>query len=456
MRIKKNIRILFKGFTYLFKIEKTYAILHFTTSVLSPLRPYINIYMTALIINAIEMKFSITRIMSFALITVLLNFLFDLILSSLNRKKSIRLEQFYKNEQMFFAEHAMAMQYKFLEDANIYSLKERVKSESQSGYNLFYLNVFSGQLISSVSSIFGAITLGVELFVRSNVSIFFKVSLITMMIFVIWVNYYITKISNKKNIDMFNALVSYNTTFNFYSDYNENYTAGKDVRIYNMGDEIAERLKNMNSCAGETIFKTKKSIIKYVVFQIFTAEILNVLVYAFVIMVCLQGNVGIGDITKYASALILLVSGFSSLIKNYQSLINNNNYLEKYFSYFEIPEEVEMKQKYENEGSQVDYTIEFKNVSFSYPNTNYFALKNISFVISSGEKVAIVGKNGSGKTTMIKLLCRLYNPDEGEIYVNGQNIRDINFNDYIKILSVVFQDYKLFAFSLKQNIVLAE
>ena len=133
-----------------------------------------------------------------------------------------------------------------------------------------------------------------------------------------------------------------------------------------------------------------------------------------------------------------------------------NNYLEKYFSYFEIPEEVEMKQKYENEGSQVDYTIEFKNVSFSYPNTNYFALKNISFVISSGEKVAIVGKNGSGKTTMIKLLCRLYNPDEGEIYVNGQNIRDINFNDYIKILSVVFQDYKLFAFSLKQNIVLAE
>lgn len=178
--------------------------------------------------------------------------------------------------------------------------------------------------------------------------------------------------------------------------------------------------------------------------------------YAFVIMVCLQGNVGIGDITKYASALILLVSGFSSLIKNYQSLINNNNYLEKYFSYFEIPEEVEMKQKYENEGSQVDYTIEFKNVSFSYPNTNYFALKNISFVISSGEKVAIVGKNGSGKTTMIKLLCRLYNPDEGEIYVNGQNIRDINFNDYIKILSVVFQDYKLFAFSLKQNIVLAE
>lgn len=198
MRIKKNIRILFKGFTYLFKIEKTYAILHFTTSVLSPLRPYINIYMTALIINAIEMKFSITRIMSFALITVLLNFLFDLILSSLNRKKSIRLEQFYKNEQMFFAEHAMAMQYKFLEDANIYSLKERVKSESQSGYNLFYLNVFSGQLISSVSSIFGAITLGVELFVRSNVSIFFKVNLITMMIFVIWVNYYITKISNKK------------------------------------------------------------------------------------------------------------------------------------------------------------------------------------------------------------------------------------------------------------------
>lgn len=456
MQIKKNIRILFKGFTFLFKIEKVYAILHFITSILSPLKPYINIYMTAVIINAIEEKLPIVKILIFALITVVFNFLFDLVLSNFNRKKALRLEQFYKNEQMFFAKHAMAMQYKFLEDANVYSLKERVKSESQNGYNLFYLNIFSGQFISSISSIIGAITLGVELFVYSNILPLFKTILIIIMIFVILINYYTTRISNKKNTDMFNGLVSYNAMFNFYSDYNENYNAGKDIRIYNMGGEVANRLREMNSSAGETILETKKSTIRYIVFQIFATEILNVLMYAFVILACLQGNVGIGDITKYTSGLILLVSGFSSLIKNYQSLINNNIYLEKYFSYFDIPEEIELNHKSEIEESLDGYTIEFKDVSFSYPNTKQFALKNISFVIRPGEKVAVVGKNGSGKTTMIKLLCRLYNPDDGEIYVNGQNIKDIDFRDYIKILSVVFQDYKLFAFSLKQNIVLAE
>lgn len=98
------------------------------------------------------------------------------------------------------------------------------------------------------------------------------------------------------------------------------------------------------------------------------------------------------------------------------------------------------------------YTIEFKNVSFKYPNTEKFVLKDVSIKIESGTRLSIVGYNGAGKTTFIKLLCRLYKPTSGVIYLNGVDISTIDFDKYRDILAVIFQDYQLFSFSIKENI----
>lgn len=98
------------------------------------------------------------------------------------------------------------------------------------------------------------------------------------------------------------------------------------------------------------------------------------------------------------------------------------------------------------------YQIEFRNVSFRYPGTEQYALKNFSMKLKIGEKLAIVGMNGSGKTTMIKLLCRLYDPQQGEILLNGVDIRKFRQDEYSKLFSVVFQDYTLFPFRLAENV----
>ena len=79
-------------------------------------------------------------------------------------------------------------------------------------------------------------------------------------------------------------------------------------------------------------------------------------------------------------------------------------------------------------------------------------LKNISFKLSTGKKLAIVGANGAGKTTFIKLLCRLYDPTEGEILLNGIDIRKYEYDEYIRLFSIVFQDYKIFSFSVAENV----
>ncbi len=100
--------------------------------------------------------------------------------------------------------------------------------------------------------------------------------------------------------------------------------------------------------------------------------------------------------------------------------------------------------------------IEFKNVSFRYPNTDSYILKQLSFKIYNNERISIVGANGSGKTTMIKLLCRLYNPSEGNIYLHGKDINDYDYDFYIKQLAVVFQDFKIFSFPIGQNIAVSD
>lgn len=101
-----------------------------------------------------------------------------------------------------------------------------------------------------------------------------------------------------------------------------------------------------------------------------------------------------------------------------------------------------------------DFVIEFKDVSYRYPNQDKDALHKINITLKSKEKVSIVGENGAGKTTFIKLLLRLYDPTEGVITLNGVDIREIDYDDYCKIFSTVFQDFNLFALTLRENLAL--
>ena len=104
----------------------------------------------------------------------------------------------------------------------------------------------------------------------------------------------------------------------------------------------------------------------------------------------------------------------------------------------------------------MEYEIELRNVSFRYPGSETYALRGVNARLCAGDKVAIVGPNGSGKTTLIKLLCRLYDPDEGEILLNGIDIRKYDYEEYLRLFSVVFQDFRLLAFPLGENVAASQ
>lgn len=181
-------------------------------------------------------------------------------------------------------------------------------------------------------------------------------------------------------------------------------------------------------------------------------QVLSLCVYIFVGIKALYGLVSIGDIIKYTSSIMQLFYALSQGVNVYNNINLNRQYIKNYCEYLDIK-----NTKYDGtlpieKRDDDDYELEFRNVSFHYPNSSDMILKNISIKLKVGRKMAIVGRNGAGKTTFIKLLCRLYDPTDGQILLNGIDIRKYDYKEYMDVFSVVFQDFKLFSFDIGQNV----
>ncbi len=179
----------------------------------------------------------------------------------------------------------------------------------------------------------------------------------------------------------------------------------------------------------------------------------------------MEGAVGCGSVILLYSAVTRLIEAAARMAEILTDLRNNNEHLLRYFRYMDLPEAREsggVRGMAEGQKSFVagkpdggggsGCDIVFQNVSFRYPDSDAYALKDVNLRLCAGEKTVIVGENGSGKTTLVKLLCRLYRPASGSILLNGRDIWDYDYGEYMGYLAAVFQDFSLFAFSLAENV----
>ncbi|MDE6619388.1 MAG: ABC transporter ATP-binding protein/permease [Lachnospiraceae bacterium] len=182
------------------------------------------------------------------------------------------------------------------------------------------------------------------------------------------------------------------------------------------------------------------------------SRIFGGLIYLFVCLKAWGGAFGVGSVTQYIGAITAMSGGLAKLLELVGDAGINAFYLKREFLFLDIPNRMYQGSLTVEKRSDKNYEVEFRNVSFRYPGTEVYALKNISLKFKVGERLALVGQNGSGKTTFIKLLCRLYDPTEGEILLNGIDIRKYDYQEYMSVFSVVFQDFQLLAYSVGQNI----
>lgn len=196
---------------------------------------------------------------------------------------------------------------------------------------------------------------------------------------------------------------------------------------------------------------TKKCLIKIISLVLLTIN--DVIMYILSVAKLIAGKIEIGDVAYYVSLLSQFRGDFTSLCYRINMFGKNSRELNDVRSF------VEMKPLIESGGTKVptdNPKIEFKDVSFRYPNTENNVLSHCSFVINPGEVVGLVGLNGSGKSTIVKLLCRFYDPTEGQILIDDIDNKEYDIVKLRALFGVLFQDYVKYSFSLRENVALSD
>jgi len=454
----KHIKLILRGFGIFARFPRP-VLLSMTLSILFQASiPFVNIWFSARIINELVGTRDQSRLVFLVALTICINLAANLAGSLLNRWQTVCQSLNWSVMTNLVTDKMLSMDYADVESPGVQESRSSIaQHQNGMGFGLnrligTYTGLVGGfiRLVLSVVFAFTLFTLPVPeehtlAFLNSPISIAIVLLILLCNILLgplimarggkIW-----AKASDLNN--------KYNRLFGFYfftmtSDNNR----AKDMRIYNQHPIITETSRDHFTTNAWIKFATyfdRHNAANGAITQITSGAI-----YLFVALKAVGGAFPVGNIVQYAGAVLQFGEGFGLLIMNAAELVNNNPYLEKVVDFLAIESKSDTGTRSLPQGT---VEIEFHNVSFRYPSAEKYALHNVSMKLNTAQRLAVVGMNGSGKTTMIKLLCRLYDPTEGKITLNGIDIKEYKRDEYFKLYSVVFQDFELLPFTLGQNV----
>lgn len=426
--------------------------------ILTVLIPYTSLWMSAYIIDAISGREKFQKVIVVMAVCAFSMFILQCTKSSLWCKLEVRRKRMGNLYDYKVQEKLLTMDFSRIDSPELRKLRDRIYNDLGWGAR-FHSVIYNGnRILSTFFSMVGAIIMGIPIFVYI-VNTTYKAVWVVLVLTSIVITICIKKRIHYEKINkqfMFEEWteeqVNYIFPFALGNDFN--YRNGKDTRIYNSYDLIQywtidvmkrkgyrDRIKNGCIGNGGEMFFT--GVIRGIV---------EGAAYLLVAILAIAGTMSVGNVVKLAGCLKNFISGIVDIINSVSSFALTARQQMSTLELLSLEDEMYKGKLPIEKRSDNEYQIEFRNVSFRYPGSEQYALKNFSLKLKIGEKLAIVGMNGSGKTTMIKLLCRLYDPSEGEILLNGVDIRKFKQDEYSQLFSVVFQDYVLFPYTLGQNV----
>ena len=279
---------------------------------------------------------------------------------------------------------------------------------------------------------------------------------IMMIIAIVIINMLIEKKLNKIDYDYQPIINRISRRLSFIFDCMTDFNMGKDIRINRASSWLRKkhRIEAEEYC--NEYRKNQNNTVIWKILIAVTDLVQTIIMYGYCAYLAINGSISIGDFTVFLGAISAFSGSLTELINRFPKFAIQSKYINDYKEFLSLTVHVGMEKEIVSgkDPTNGKYDIEFVDVSFKYPNTDIFVLRHVNLKIKSGERLSIVGYNGAGKSTMIKLICRLYEPTEGQILVGGINISTIKLHDYRELLSVVFQDYILYWLTIKDNIVL--
>ena len=454
---KENIKMLTRGYRLVFKIYRQSIIWSILNDIVGTLSPYFALYMSALVIDELAYSRDAKRLLLLASISVGGLFLLNLVKRLIQGRWNVYGSDSWRRDMLYYMEIQNQMQYDHLENPDVTLLREKIfAAKNATGAGPQKLFWYINAVFRSVLNIILSASLTVSMFKilenRGYEGFFafinspFSVLVIIVLIFInVLVAVFTTNTETRKITKAYEDLAETNSLFGFLMNF------GTDITIFNMRKQIMSEY-NKKLRRPSYIFKDRAYSIKYGSIRMIWDFIMTAVLFIFVAAKAYIGVFGIGSFVLYRGTVAKFITAVSDLADVWGILTQNNEAMERVFEFLDLPDDMYHGTLSVEKRDDIDYEIEFRDVSFKYPRSENWALRHVNMKFKIGDRMAVVGMNGSGKTTFIKLLCRLYDPTEGKILLNGIDITRYKYDEYMKIFSVVFQDYKLFAFSIAENV----
>lgn len=427
-------------FVFKHKGGKQYAFLSFLSSIIGIVISMMLIIFPGMIINELNGDKQIDRLFLYVgILTVVpvVNIVLRRILSIQTSKISLRLQAEFAKE---YDCHCAMMDLETLENPDIQVKNDRV-----------YPTICNALIV--VDQLNAVIISVLNIFAISSLIFFVNIWIIFAIFGIILINSIITQILNRKQYKLSKEISKHDHFFNGFFLVLHHMLYAKEVKIFNLKTYFSDLIMENRMEVNDLHIKSQKQRLNADILFSITNFIQQAGVYAYLIFLVIFQGLALGNMVIYMSAIGQFSGVFQKIVKGYLDLSKNSFNIQEMKQFMDIP----LKQN--REGTIIpafdkNSIIEFRNVSFKYPGCSNFALKNVNLIFKGNEKICIVGQNGSGKTTFIKLLTRLYTPAEGEILLNGRNIEEYDIDEYQRLFSPVFQDYRMYYLSLKENIIL--
>ena len=459
----KNIK---RVFDYVNKMEKGYFALVAVMQLINATISFIALILSATVLNMISEEKGVNAIISIAFIFLISYLVLNIVGAYCRKHVEVKREAIFTKWQYMITNKMMEMDYSLAESPLVKEIRERVQNDLDWSSGIYSVLWQYDGLVSDIFYIIGAVIISIPILyhiISSKNIVGIIMILMVYVVSILLVKGQIKKLE-KYQSRLLNGpwgpeertqkdgLMWEMATEELYE-----YKNGKDVRIYD-GYELFDEYTHGREDRYYKPYTHKTG--KMAAEAESMADGIKGFMYAsgyFVAgFITLGGSIAVGSLVQYAGAMQNMFSGIVNLAWNFWELaISARKHLST-LELIELKDEMYKGKLPVEKRSDNEYEIEFEHVYFKYPGATEYALQDFSLKIRIGEKMAVVGMNGSGKTTMIKLLCKLYEPTKGRILLNGVDIKKFDADEYRKLFSVVFQDFKLFALELGENIAGSE
>lgn len=452
-QFKTTVKHMWEVQRMMWELDRTVCLTGIAVAFIDAVQPFIGIFLSSYVLDGLEQGQDMERRILTAILAVGGVFGLQVLKSYINKIQKVHTDTCMFSYEKKRSERTLTMDYELLESPMVNEIRTRVKNDHNWGSGFYSVIWALPRLVSAMFGVVISIIVVLPLFWQQGSFDVLTLSVLAIfLILIFWQNQYLTK-KRRRTHELQNNSAGTMKWFGYYVWRYNDYQDGKDIRIFGGQPVIEEKIDKDYADKKEYYQKPiiRNDIEKGFAKGAFTG-MLQILAYVFVALRAVSGSLSVGLVVKYASTVYQFATSMANVFGTFSEYAIAAERQQSTLEYMNVQDVLYKGTLPVEKRDDNEYEIEFRDVSFKYPGTENYALEHINYKFTIGKRLAVVGMNGSGKTTLIKLLCRLYDPTEGVITLNGIDIKKYDYAEYMSIFSVVFQDFKLFAHTLGQNV----